>query len=365
MTSAPRNHHIQALRGVAASLVVLDHAFGPLIERGLLPQWFDVVRYSIGGLGVYTFFVISGFIMIGMSYHDFGDAAKSLSFAERRTIRIVPIYWIATLLAFALYTVLPLSRHPSFLNLLQSLTFIPYSTEPNADMEPVLGQGWTLNYEMFFYALFALALLAPRRIGLPGLLLTLIGLVAAGSWIKPFSDVSPATTIPAFLADPIILLFAVGMLVGVLKQELQDKLAVRYPFHIALALITVQIALLAIFRVPPRVPFPVGIWTWLPGILAVADCGSAAPRLQRNRFEAIAEILGDASYSTYLFHVFVVFALSKVFPITAMTAVPYVLITLIASTVVGILSFRLVERPTTSFLRAMPSWRVAPLQERA
>jgi peptidoglycan/LPS O-acetylase OafA/YrhL len=62
------------------------------------------------------------------------------------------------------------------------------------------------------------------------------------------------------------------------------------------------------------------------------------------------------------FHVFVVFALSKMFPITAITAVPYVVITLIASTVVGILFFRLVEQPATSFLRSMPSWRVAPLE---
>ena len=232
-------------------------------------------------------------------------------------------------------------------------------------MEPVLGQGWTLNYEMFFYALFTLALLAPRRIGLPGLLLTFIGLVAAGSWIKPFSDVSPATTTQAFLVDPIILLFAVGVLIGVLKQELQGKLAVRYPVQFALALIALQIGLLVIFRVPPRVPFPVCIWTWIPGILAVAVCAWAAPRLQSNQFEAIAEVLGDASYSTYLFHIFVVFALSKMFPITAITAVPYVLITLIASTVAGILFFRLVERSTTSFLHAMPSWRVAPLQGRA
>src|ERR1700747_1307858 len=99
MTRMPRNHHIQALRGFAACLVVIGHAFGPLIERGLLPQWVAVGRYSLGGLGVYTFFVISGFIMVNMSYHDFGHAAKSISFAERRIIRIVPIYWIATLFA--------------------------------------------------------------------------------------------------------------------------------------------------------------------------------------------------------------------------------------------------------------------------
>src|SRR5579864_5665311 len=125
MSNMPRNHHIQALRGIAASLVVLDHAFGPLIEHGILPRWFDPVRFSIGGFGVSTFFVISGFIMITMAYDDFGYVGKSISFAERRILRIVPTYWIGTLLAFALYQVLSLSSHPSFLDLFKSLTFIP------------------------------------------------------------------------------------------------------------------------------------------------------------------------------------------------------------------------------------------------
>jgi exopolysaccharide production protein ExoZ len=62
-------------------------------------------------------------------------------------------------------------------------------------------------------------------------------------------------------------------------------------------------------------------------------------------------MLGDASYSTYLFHIFVLVALSKVFPITPMLAVPYVVVALVISTLVGMLFFRMVERPTGVFLR--------------
>jgi peptidoglycan/LPS O-acetylase OafA/YrhL len=76
------------------------------------------------GLGVYTFFVISGFIMIDMSCDDSGHLPKAFSFATRRIIRIVPTFWMATLLAFAIYTVLSLSRHPSWLNLFEPLTFV-------------------------------------------------------------------------------------------------------------------------------------------------------------------------------------------------------------------------------------------------
>ena len=140
-----RNHHIQALRGIAASLVVLSHALDVIVEHRILPEWFRPVGFSIGGLGVATFFVISGFIMVTISYDDFGSVSKSLRFAKRRLIRIVPTYWIATLVAFALYQIAPLSRKPSLVELVQSLTFVPYPTEPGLDMQPVLGQGWTLN----------------------------------------------------------------------------------------------------------------------------------------------------------------------------------------------------------------------------
>jgi exopolysaccharide production protein ExoZ len=50
-----KNHHIQALRGIAASLVVLAHAFGPLTDHGILPAWFTTVGWSLGGFGVSTF----------------------------------------------------------------------------------------------------------------------------------------------------------------------------------------------------------------------------------------------------------------------------------------------------------------------
>jgi exopolysaccharide production protein ExoZ len=345
-----RNHHIQALRGVAASLVVLSHAFGPLTDRGILPTWFTPVGYSFGGLGVSTFFVISGFIMISTANDDFGHFAKSVSFAVRRIIRIVPTYWIATWLAFAIYTMLPLSKRPTISDLADSLIFIPYSIDPAADMQPVLGQGWTLNYEMFFYALFAAALTIPRRIGLPALFLAFIGIVAGGAWLKPLSDISHPQTILTFFCDPIILLFAAGMAIGVIRRGFPTY-HVPYPFHIAMTAIAAQLVVIVVLKVPSRIPFPWTIQAWAPGIVAVAACAFAAPAARRTPFESLSETLGDASYSTYLFHIFIVFALGKLFPITMLLAVPFVVAALVASNVFGIIFFRVIERPLTRSLR--------------
>jgi exopolysaccharide production protein ExoZ len=358
-----RNHHIQALRGIAASLVVLSHALDVIVEHRILPEWFRPVGFSIGGLGVATFFVISGFIMVTISYDDFGSFSKSLRFARRRLIRIVPTYWIATLVAFALYQIAPLSRKPSVTELAKSLTFVPYPTEPGMDMQPVLGQGWTLNYEMFFYALFTIALILPRRIGLIGLFLAFFVVVAEGSLVKPFSDIAPAQTVFTFLSDPIILLFSAGMAIGVLKQHLGGRFVLRYPFWIAVALLGVQILVNIVFRIPSRLPFPEILSIWIAGALAVAACAFAAP-VSGGRFETIAEALGDASYSTYLFHIFVVVALKMVFPITTVTTVFFVVGALLLSNLFGLVFYRTIERPISALLQGLPIRRM-PLPARA
>lgn len=352
-----RNHHIQALRGIAASLVVLSHALDVLVERHILPEWFRLVGFSIGGLGVTTFFVISGFIMVTISYDDFGSYSKSLGFARRRLVRIVPTYWIATFVAFTLYQIAPASRTASVTDLAHSLAFIPYLTVSGLDMQPVLGQGWTLNYEMFFYALLTIALMLPRRIGLAGVFLVLFAAVAGGAFVKPLSDSTPAQTVFTFFSDPIILLFAAGVAIGVLKQNLGGRFAIRYPFWIAMALLGAQILVNIAFRIPSRLPFPDVISIWIAGALAVASCAFAAPA-SGGRFEAVAEALGDASYSTYLFHIFLLVGLKMVFPITAVTAVFFVLAALLLSNLFGLAFYLTLERPISGLLRGSSIRRI-------
>src|SRR5262249_50410045 len=73
---------------------------------------------------------------------------------------------------------------------------------------PVLVQGWTLNYEMFFYAVFAGALLLPSRLRLATLACLFVPLASLGLIIK-----SPAPLLSTY-TDPIILGFLLGALIG-------------------------------------------------------------------------------------------------------------------------------------------------------
>ncbi|MGB3795208.1 MAG: acyltransferase family protein, partial [Alteraurantiacibacter sp.] len=92
---------IQALRFVAAMGVAVVHqafAFATYMGSGLgipAPGW------PIGQIAVSLFFVISGYIMVISSRRLFGRPGAMRIFLTRRFARILPSYWIASLLLVA------------------------------------------------------------------------------------------------------------------------------------------------------------------------------------------------------------------------------------------------------------------------
>lgn len=171
--------NLQVLRAFAAIAIVLYHTNCPLING--LPRDFQAVS---------VFFVISGFIMTYIILKDDRQQAPAV-FLSHRIIRIVPMYWLAVFvlvvfsnlgllnLAVTLPALLKMAQEGplrivrwlltglnlfSFYrpaDLLQTFLFIPYK-DVNGDLHPVLGVGWTLNLEMFFYVVYALSLFARK-----------------------------------------------------------------------------------------------------------------------------------------------------------------------------------------------------------
>jgi exopolysaccharide production protein ExoZ len=153
---------VQAMRFTAALSVVVDHYVIHLCEQGVFPQSWLPFSYRLGSLGVFLFFAISGFVMVLSNRNKFQVWRSSIDFVIRRIIRIWPMYFLATILVVAIKHSDPLN---SIQNILKSLAFVPYISEVGL-YRPVLGKGWTLNYEMFFYAVFAVCLNFPRNRGL-------------------------------------------------------------------------------------------------------------------------------------------------------------------------------------------------------
>src|SRR5690606_5136040 len=157
---------------------------------------------------------------------------------------------------------------------------------------PVLVQGWTLNYEIFFYAVFAACLLLPARLRLAAVALVFLLLVTLGLAVE--SDDALFVT----YTRPIILEFVAGMLIG--RLWLAGHVPNR-PW--ALALVGIALSGFAAIGIL-KLPFD----EWSCGPLAAALVyGTASLErkggIPRLRFPAL---LGAASYSIYLWHTFAI-----------------------------------------------------------
>jgi exopolysaccharide production protein ExoZ len=93
--SSPANFlTIQALRAVAALLVVLLRAFETWGER--VDPAAPGVSWDNGAAGVDIFFISSGFVMVISSRRLADRRGGWLVFLRHRVVRIVPLYWLLT-----------------------------------------------------------------------------------------------------------------------------------------------------------------------------------------------------------------------------------------------------------------------------
>lgn len=214
---------IQALRGVAALIVVAYHAHAlelagiarasssePGLIRGL---------FASGFAGVDLFFVISGFIMVWVTRNALSGPATSAEFLFSRLTRIYPVWWAAAALGLA-YMVLsggvalidssgaPVRPDsPQFQYVLKSFLLIPQQDFP------VLLIGWSLIHEIYFYFVFALILLLPRG-WLPFALLAWgIGIAAASMMGL---SIHIAQDLLTLIVHPMTMEFIFGAVVGLL-----------------------------------------------------------------------------------------------------------------------------------------------------
>ena len=163
---------VQALRAIAALLVVVYHVFDMWALR--MDPSAPGTGWVNGAAGVDIFFVISGFVMVVSSRRLATQPRAWRTFIQHRIVRIVPLYWLLTtaklLLVFFLAD-LALRSNLEFDYVARSYLFLPV-VDGAGHFRPLLPVGWTLTYEFVFYLLFALALalrVDVLRVLVPGL----------------------------------------------------------------------------------------------------------------------------------------------------------------------------------------------------
>lgn len=261
---------IHVLRGVAATMVVLHHALYAFPNNGW-PQF--------GPAGVDIFFVISGFVMClttqaAPAGHLIGRSRQAAEFGWRRILRIVPLYWLAIL-----WTARHQLGNPA---VLKDLLFIPRANPATPGLiRPVLNQGWTLNFEMLFYVIFAVGMLFGRV----RFLIVALGLVMLAS----LTALGFGGTAATFYSNSIVLEFGFGILLFRFQRFPAWSRATY------LAILALGFVLLAEgWGHGPR-----AVSTGLPALLIVWSSLKACEGWLKSRFLVL---LGDASYAIYLFH---------------------------------------------------------------
>lgn len=287
---------LQALRFLAAFLVLCGHLVQEGVEFGFLPEaalgW---LVYFPWAAGVDIFFVISGFIMFYIASGEFGKTGAQGRFLKRRIVRLAPLYWLFTLAMLAAILLFPTRIANSaidWVHVAASFAFIPWQNGQELT-QPVLALGWTLNYEMFFYILFSFALILPVRAGVLALGGVLLGLSLLHMAV-------PATMVQAhFWTNPIILEFLLGILLaaGFISGWRMTRDMATIGIITGLIGLTLG-SILALDLVDWRFALH-----GLPAALIVmsAVCLTLEPT---NVGSKILVRLGDASYALYLSHPF-------------------------------------------------------------
>lgn len=349
--------NLQALRAFAALAVVFYHTNFPI----------NGVHTSFQGVAL--FFCISGFIMVYVSRKN------TEHFLLRRIIRIVPVYWFATIACF-FFVMLGLNNvtyvwpilwerlfnRPGALidwvtanysltaatgyDILRSLFFIPYKNA-QGELMPVLSVGWTLNLEMFFYLLFAIALKISR---------TYAPLIVVGMLIVPkLLDWYGFGPYIEFYGHLYTMCFIYGIACYYAWNAIPAAWCIKNRRGIIVGSVFAGIAFIVRNLDPSALSETIGFlidsFILSTTFMSVLLLHSAGVRVKSR----IALLLGAASYSIYLFHLTILETLRTVgakWPLWNFSnSLVGMAAAMVLSALAGVVVYKLVEAPLTRWLQ--------------
>ncbi|MCW3848970.1 acyltransferase [Sphingomonas sp. LB-2] len=322
---------LQAGRAAAAFAVVLFHLNGSIFDKAKYFPGELFVPFRTGHVGVEFFFVLSGFLMTWLYAGRLGERAAAGRFLYKRALRIYPTYWAALLAILPVYFLIPgtgkgIETDPFYI--VASILLLP-----TPEM-PILGVAWTLQFEMFFYLVFA-GLLAFPRLFKPLILLWAAAAVARMFLPEPFFPLS-------FFTNPWILLFLIGG-----GAALVARRGIARP----LLWVALGVALFAVSAWADEfTPLARGLTRNAMGLGAgAAIVGLVTAEAQgRIRVPRWLAYLGDASYALYLVHVLALSVGAKLLVASGLAAAlprpVSALLLIAASLIAGILLHEIVEK---------------------
>ncbi len=307
----------------------------------------------VGQSGVDLFFVISGFVMFTITRDRFQDHRAILRYGYNRLTRIYPTYWFYSLVLAMVYCVRPALINPTMgnqVNFIASFLLLPQDTLP------LLMVGWTLVYEMYFYFVFALLMLAPQK-HLYKIMLLWAAFIITATCFQNRTGIRNMIALDTLFTSPLCIEFIGGSLVA--------NIIFSGFFKWRRACLTIGVAAL----------IGTSIWAWISPSITIINpmhrlllfglpymaliYGAVAMELSENRLVcAFLSPIGDASYSIYLSHTIVINAIGWLWYNLAgrSSNLLWLFLMLTTSIAIGLISYRFIEIPALQFFK-----KIAPV----
>jgi peptidoglycan/LPS O-acetylase OafA/YrhL len=345
--------NIQVLRGIAALMVCCFHF------RYLLESEIGDFIFRNGWIGVQLFFVISGFIMVYTTNKVKGNGFKyPINFIVKRIIRIVPLYFIATILYMVLIKPDAEFIYGNASKIIKGLLFQPQltSTEGPAFGYPLLHVGWSLNYEMLFYFIFFIGLLLKDKIRYGFIIITISALgimmpaLLNGQFIVDYNAyVDYVFPYLNFLFNPILTLFITGVLIGLTYH----KFSISKNSLIFFQILSISSFILYELQII-NIEFNSLTDSLFCGLMVLCLVIKPKNSTVTHKKENFWVLLGNSSYSIYLLHPIIIIVVKYIFHyLDIQSNILIFIVGLISVVLLSIISYRMIELNMTKKLKTL------------
>lgn len=327
---------IQALRALAANMVVVFHLIA--LNARIDASWraWETPLANLGSAGVQCFFVISGFVITTVARRETWQL-----FLFSRVTRIYPIYWVYLALMIGFYVAK--GSPPTSSSILHSIFLFP-------DQVPlILPVSWSLVYEMYFYIVLAAAIALRAR---------LVWLFAVWTVLLLASQVMVPAAGEGMLqvvTHPYTLEFIAGGMIALMPVR-------RFGWAVLMVgIIGAMLGQIAGALEAPAAPAIAKLLVGAP-FVAIVYGAVALETGQRVAVPRWIVALGDASYSTYLSHFLLLAALTRLFSPQSsgglIVEAVFAVLCVVAANAWGVFSYQRFEVPIMAF-----SKRIAPRRQ--
>ena len=322
---------LQAGRGLAALIVACYHAT-KLSER-LFGWTYAGGFFNFGFSGVDFFFVLSGFIIYYVHHNDIGLKQRLKTYLFKRFARVVPIYWFWTLIFvpfFYLFPNLGEGFERTLGGLLSSLFFL------HEHHSPIIRAGWSLNFEVYFYLMFAVGIFVGPRLAKIGLISWAAIIVISNFFLEvPYDDI---------FFSSFHLEFILGLTAGYVVTQGFEKYATIFLYSGALLFIlgayfSTKLFIFGQFDLP--------LFFGIPSAMIIYGA-CVLERKGRLRTPEFLVSLGNASYSIYLTHGNFLSGWARLIPMKSNFTLT---LNLAASVGMGYLAYKFIEVPVSILLK--------------